>query len=208
MKTVFKPGLYAITPQRYPDAARISDEVERALDGGASMVQFRDKSEDDAWRQTVAASLCASCARFDVPLLINDDVHLAAAVGAAGVHLGEHDLAVGAAREILGREGLIGVSCYNSLEMGRKAAAEGADYLAFGSVFPSGTKPEARHCPLEVIAGARSLKLPIVAIGGITPENGRAVIEAGADGLAVIGAIFGAPDVRAAAVKFSQLWAE
>lgn len=208
MKTVFKPGLYAITPQCYPDASRVLRDVGLALEGGASMVQFRDKSRDDAWRQKVASGLQSICAQFAAPLIINDDVQLAATVGASGVHLGEEDLAIETARAVLGNEALIGVSCYNALDRAEAAAAEGADYLAFGSVFPSATKPNARRCPLELVSGAHELGLPVVAIGGITAENGRAVIEAGADGLAVISAVFGAQDVKAAAESFSQLWTD
>lgn len=207
MKTVFNPGLYAITPQRYPDATRLACEVRAALEGGAAMVQFRDKSGDSEWREPVAITLKAACDAFGVPLIINDDVGLAAEIGAAGVHLGKGDSRVESARSALGRNLLIGVSCYDSLARARVAAEQGADYLAFGSVFPSGTKPDAVHCPLTTLTFARALGLPVVAIGGLTPDNGRAAIEAGADGLAVISAVFDAPDVRKAAETFSRLWA-
>lgn len=207
MKTVFNPGLYAITPQRYPDATRLVREVRGAMEGGAAMVQFRDKSGDGDWRDAVAATLKAACDEFGVPLIINDDVGLASGIGAAGVHLGKGDSTVESARSALGRNSLIGVSCYDSLGRARAAARHGADYLAFGSVFPSGTKPDAVHCPLTTLTSARELGLPVVAIGGLTPDNGRAAIEAGADGLAVISAVFDAPDVRKAAEAFSQLWA-
>lgn len=171
------------------------------------MVQFRDKSGDNDWRKKVAGMLRADCERFGVPLIINDDVGLAAEIDAAGVHLGKGDSTVESARSVLGRNALIGVSCYDSLARARTAAGQGANYLAFGSVFSSGTKPEAVHCPLATLTSARQLGLPVVAIGGLTPDNGRAAIEAGADGLAVISAVFDAPDVREAAEAFSQLWA-
>jgi len=171
------------------------------------MVQFRDKSGDAAWRHETAAKLRALCEDFGAPFIVNDDVALAASVGAAGVHLGREDAALPEARARLGPDALIGVSCYDSLERGRAAAAQGADYLAFGSVFPSATKAEAVHCPLTTLTRARSLGVPVVAIGGITSDNGRDAIDAGADALAVINAVFEAPDVRHAAKSFSSLWA-
>lgn len=207
MKSLFKPGLYAITPDRYPDAERLCAEVRLALEGGAAMVQFRDKSADVAWRRNVAHQLKSLCDQHQAPLIINDDATLAVEVGAAGVHLGKFDAPLEIARRQLGSGRMTGVSCYDDLSLGAQAARQGADYLAFGSVFPSGTKPEAVSCTLDVFAGARSFGLPLVAIGGITPENGRAVVEAGADSLAVIGAIFDAPDIRLAAESFSKIWA-
>lgn len=206
MKTVFNPGLYALTPQRYPDASRLVREVRAALEGGAAMVQFRDKSGDGEWRKAVAGELRADCEAFGVPLIINDDVGLAAEIGAAGVHLGKGDPPVKAARHALGPDALTGVSCYDSLDRARAAVDQGADYLAFGSIFPSGTKPGAVRCPLSTVTAAREFGLPVVAIGGLTPDNGRAAIEAGAAGLAVISAVFDACDVRRAAGMFSQLW--
>ncbi len=205
-KFEFSPGLYAITPGRYPDADRLLREVRQALEGGATMVQFRDKSGDAAWRTQTASRLIALCQEYQAPLVINDDARLAATVGAAGVHLGRLDASVNAARAEVGPLAMIGVSCYDKPELARQAAEQGADYVAFGSVFRSGTKPGAVHCPLDVFAPARKLGLPLVAIGGITLENGRAVVEAGADSLAVIGAVFDAPDIRLAAKSFSAIW--
>lgn len=207
MNPRFKPGLYAITPQRHPETARLARAVREALEGGAAMVQFRDKSGDAAWRRETAMELKALCDEFHAPFIVNDDVALAAGAGAAGVHLGCEDATLAEARDILGPDALVGVSCYDSLDRARRATAQGADYLAFGSVYPSATKPEAVHCPLGTLTSARSLGLPVVAIGGITPDNGRAVLEAGADSLAVIHAVFDAPDIRRAAKSFSSLWA-
>jgi len=206
MKPVFKPGLYAITAQRYPDMRRLVTEVQHALEGGAAMIQFRDKSKDRAWREDAAGAILEICNGFDAPLLINDDARLVLATGAAGVHLGKNDMSVISARELLGPNKLIGVSCYNSPERASQGVADGADHLAFGSVFASASKPEAVRCELDVIRQARSSGLPVVAIGGITPDNGRAAVEAGADALAVIGAVFDAPDVRKAAASFSEIW--
>lgn len=206
MTSVFNPGLYAITPQRHPDLDRLTSEVRLALEGGASLVQFRDKSRDGPWRMAAAQALNALCGEFGVLLIVNDDVELAAASGAAGVHLGRDDLPLASARALLGRDAIIGVSCYNDLSLAQGAAEQGADYVAFGSVYPSASKPGAVHCSLTTIRSAATLGLPVVAIGGITPDNGRAVVEAGADSLAVISAVFGAPDIRAAAQSFLKIW--
>jgi thiamine-phosphate pyrophosphorylase len=207
MNAVFNPGLYAITPQRYPDHQRLLDETRAALEGGTAMIQFRDKSDDTDWRLAMAAKLKAECDRFDVPFIVNDDARLAALVGASGVHLGRGDPPAKEARAVVGRDALIGVSCYDSLDRARAAADQGADYLAFGSVYPSRTKQDGVHCALQTITRAGVFELPRVAIGGITPENGRAVIEAGADSLAVIGAVFETGDACRAARAFSELWA-
>ena len=208
MNRRFKPGLYVLTPQVYPDTQRLVAETRAALAGGAAMVQFRDKSGDADWRLAAATALRAECEAYDAPLIINDDARLAASCGAAGVHLGKEDGSVGSARALAGDASLIGVSCYNNIDLARQAATDGADYLAFGSVFSSATKPAAVHCPLDVIRAATRFDRPLVAIGGITPDNGRAVIEAGATSLAVIGAVFGAADIQLAARTFAGLWVE
>ena len=204
MKHVFNPGLYAITPELYPNLNLLTGEVRLALKGGATMVQFRDKSDDDNWRLEAATALKQVCHEFEAPLIINDDAELASQSHAAGVHLGRDDMSIGEAREILGPDAIIGVSCYNSLSMAEQAAALGADYLAFGSVFNSESKPDAVHCPLGILTEAKELGLPIVAIGGVTPDNAGAAYEAGADSLAVIRAIFDTPDIRAAVKAFPK----
>ena len=206
MKYLFNPGLYVITPQCYPTLNLLTGEVRLALKGGATMVQFRDKSNDDSWRLETTEALKQVCDEFEAPLIINDDAELASNCEAAGVHLGRDDISITEAREILGPDAIIGVSCYNSLSLAQAAASEGANYLAFGSVFQSGTKPDAVHCPLEKLGEAAEIGLPVVAIGGITHDNGRAAIRAGADSLAVSAAIFTAPDIRKAAKAFSKMW--
>jgi len=197
------PGLYAITDGSRDD---LLEAVARALAGGARLVQYRDKTADHARRHAEAAALRQLCTNHGVPLLINDDLELAAAVRADGVHLGEHDPALAAARGVLGAEAIIGVSCYDSLERARELAAAGADYLAFGAFFPSPTKPLARRAAPELLRQSAALGLPRVAIGGITPDNAGSLVEAGADYLAVISALFGAADVRAAAQTFTDLY--
>lgn len=170
------------------------------------MLQYRDKTRDADRRLGEASALAVLCREFDVPLIINDDIELAHACGAAGVHLGEDDSGIVAARAALGSDAIIGVSCYDSLQRAREATATGADYLAFGAFFPSATKPGVRHAKPDLLRDARAFGLPLVAIGGITPENGRSLITAGAEYLAVVSALFGASDVRAAAQRFAALF--
>lgn len=199
-------GLYAITPQ-CADTGVLLDKVERALQGGARLVQYRDKSGDVALRFEQASELLALCRRFSVPLIVNDDLRLADLSGADGVHLGRGDGSLRAARLLLGPGKIIGVSCYNGLQLARAAQADGADYAAFGSFFPSATKPQAVAAPLDLLHEARrELTLPLVAIGGITPDNAGQLLAAGAAALAVISAVFDAPDVRAAAAGFAGLF--
>jgi len=197
------PGLYAITDGPRDD---LLEAVARALEGGARLVQYRDKTSDHARRHAEAAALCQLCAGRGVPLIVNDDLELAAAIGADGVHLGEQDLALSAARTALGEQAIIGVSCYDSLERARELAAAGADYVAFGAFFPSPTKPLAWRAAPELLRQSAALGVPRVAIGGITPDNAASLVGAGADYLAVISALFGAADVRAAAQTFTDLY--
>jgi thiamine-phosphate pyrophosphorylase len=196
-------GLYAITDGPRPD---LHAAVEGALAGGAAIVQYRDKSGDGERRRTEAADLLAMCRRFGVPLIVNDDVELAAAVGADGVHLGEHDGDIDAARTRLGAAAIIGVSCYDSLDRARQLAAAGADYLAFGAFFPSPTKPLARRAHASLLRDAKSLGLPLVAIGGITPDNAQPLIEAGANFIAAISGVFAASDPSTAARSYANLF--
>jgi thiamine-phosphate pyrophosphorylase len=181
--------------------------VEQALRGGARLIQYRDKSKEGERRRRDGQALAALCRRFSVPFLVNDDVDLAAVVEADGVHLGRDDPAIEGARARLGKSALIGVSCYNELTRALDAERRGADYVAFGSFFPSPTKPGAVRASLELLKQAHAkLRVPIVAIGGITPENGASLIAAGADLLAVIDGVFNQTDIRAAAARYAQLF--
>ena len=199
-------GLYAITPED-ADTDRLARNVQAALAGGASLVQYRSKSPDAAARRAQAERLLDLCRRAGAPLIVNDDLELALAIGADGVHLGRDDGDVAAARARLGADRLLGVSCYDRLELAIAAVAAGADHVAFGSAFASPTKPEAVRAPPALFAQARArLRVPIVAIGGITPENARLVIEDGADAVAVITAVFDARDVAAAVAAFRSLF--
>jgi thiamine-phosphate pyrophosphorylase len=190
-------GLYLITPDE-TDTTRLLARVGAVLDG-AALLQYRNKSADAALCRTQAIALAALCREAGVPLIVNDDAALAAECGAAGVHLGEHDGDPGPARARLGVAAIIGVSCYDDLGRAHAAAAAGADYIAFGAFFPSATKPNARRATPALLRDSAGLQLPRVAIGGITPDNGRGLVEAGADLLAVIAGVFDAPDPVAAA---------
>ena len=180
--------------------------TEAALRGGAVMVQYRDKTTDRGRRAEEARALRAACARHDARLIINDDIELARTVRAHGVHLGETDATPSAARAALGSDAIIGVSCYADLSRARQLAALDVDYLALGAFYPSPTKPHARRAHPQLLRDARDLGLPLVAIGGITPDNGAALIAAGADFLAVISGVFAAPDTEAAARRYSALF--
>ena len=196
-------GLYAISDGPRAD---LLDVCAAALAGGARALQYRDKSADTSRRLDEARALRALGARYRVPLIVNDDVELAIAAGADGVHLGEHDASLAQARARLGARAVVGVSCYDSLERARHYAAAGADYLAFGTFFPSPTKPNARRATADLLREARPLGKPLVAIGGITHDNAHIPIDAGADCIAVISALFGAIDVAASACAFATLF--
>lgn len=202
----FPGGVYAITPET-ADTGRLLAQVEAALAGGVAAVQYRDKSGDVARRHEQASELVALCRRFGVPLIVNDDLRLADLADADGVHLGRDDGGLNEARIILGRGKLIGASCYQSLELAQAAQAAGADYVAFGSFYASPTKPAAPRADTALLhAATRVIRVPIVAIGGITPDNAPQLIDAGADSLAVLSALFDAPDIRAAARALNQLF--
>ncbi|MFW5926722.1 MAG: thiamine phosphate synthase [Wenzhouxiangella sp.] len=196
-------GLYALTPSDWP-RDKLLPAVEAAIAGGARMVQYRAKPRPDADTARALVNLCRAAGAI---VIVNDDVELAAELGADGVHLGRDDVPVDQARALLGRNGLVGVSCYNDLGRAERLAAAGADYLAFGSLFPSPTKPDAVHCPAETLTRARRFGLPVVAIGGITADNAGEAIAAGADLVAVISDLFESEDIRARARKFQELFA-
>lgn len=200
-------GLYALTPD-ICDTDLLLARVGAAIAGGATAIQYRHKGAAAALRLEQARSLRQLCAASGVTFIINDDADLALGVGAAGVHLGRDDMSVAAARTRLGGGAIIGVSCYNSLERAADAVREGADYIAFGSFFSSTIKPDAVRAMPALITTAKSRwKVPVVAIGGITAARTPALIAAGADAVAVISAVFAAPDVAAAAREFAACFA-
>ncbi len=201
-------GLYAITDTDLSRGRDFARDMRQCLAGGARIIQYRDKTGERDRRRREAEILRALCSEYQAILLINDDLELAAETGADGVHLGREDASLEQARRVLGDTAIIGLSCYNELERARRAVAGGADYLAFGRFFPSRIKPGAVQAEPSLLRQVRAEfgDPPIVAIGGITPDNGRVLIEAGADYLAVIHGLFGQPDIRAAAQAYHSLF--
>ena len=198
-------GLYAITPE-LADSATLLRGVAQALEGGIAMLQYRRKGGQHIDEAKTLARMCRERA---VPFVVNDDVALAMACGADGAHLGRDDGELAAARVKLdsalgGR--LLGASCYDSLAAARATVAAGADYIAFGSVFSSPTKPAAVRAPLSLFREARALGVPLVAIGGITLQNAPQLISAGADCVAVISDLFDAPDIAERARAYGKLF--
>lgn len=198
-------GLYAVTPESL-SGDKLVERVAGALTGGARVVQYRDKSSDSEQRRRDAERLLELCQRHGAPLVINDDVALARQIGADGVHVGKDDADIEVARRELGDDAIIGVSCYNQIRLALDAQAAGASYIAFGSFFPSLTKPGAVRATTELVAEARaSIHIPIVGIGGITAENAPALLAAGVDSLAVVNAVFG-HDPEKGAAAFATLF--
>lgn len=196
-------GLYVLTRET-ADTPTLLRIVSNALDGGAVLVQYRDKSGDPTRRLAQAIALVSLCHARAVPLIVNDDVGLAARARAAGVHLGEHDVAIAEARNVLGPGAIIGVSCYNDAARAAQLAAQGPSYLAFGSFFDSPTKPAARRAHPDLLREAARHGLPLVAIGGITAANCAPLVAAGATLVAVISEVFDARDPRAAAAAMAS----
>jgi thiamine-phosphate pyrophosphorylase len=198
-------GLYLITPDA-EDSAALLERVRLALEAApCAALQYRNKRAEGAQRAREASALARLCRARRVPFIVNDDLALALASGAEGVHLGAEDGDLAAARAAMGAR-LVGASCYDSLARARAAVAAGADYVAFGSVYASATKPGAVRAPLELFRQARALGVPLVAIGGITLENAREVIAAGADCVAVISDVFDAPDIAARVRAYARLF--
>lgn len=198
-------GLYLLTPDE-PDTDRLLARLAPVLAVGPALVQYRNKSANAAMRRAQATEVLTACRAAGVPMLVNDDWRLAAELGADGAHLGQHDGTLADARAALGPGALLGASCYDDLARAAAAAAAGASYLAFGAFFPSGTKPGARRAPPGLLRDSARLALPRVAIGGLTPDNAAPIVAAGADLLAVIGAVFDASDPAAAARAFQRLF--
>jgi len=208
MKKNFLHGLYAITDSVLIASDNFSGSVEQALLGGAKIIQYRDKTQDTTKQFKQAYALRQLCQQYHIPLIINDNIELARQIEADGVHLGKYDENIATARAILGNGAIIGVSCYNQLSLAEQAVKTGADYVAFGRFFNSPTKPDAVQASLDLLyeAKQRFKNIPIVAIGGITPENGKQLVEAGADCLAVISGVFGQTDVKMAAQRYAKLF--
>lgn len=185
-------GLYAVTPDT-SDSAWLLPRVAAVLDGGASLVQYRNKSRDTALRREQATAIQALCRRHGAGFIVNDDMELAAELGADGVHLGQSDTSLCVARQRLGPHAVIGATCHDQPALAMQAVANGASYVAFGALFPSRSKPEVVSAPLSLFAGLPPLAVPCVAIGGITAANAALAWRTGVDMLAVIGGLFDAP---------------
>lgn len=203
---VTAPRLYGITDSQLMPGRVLLEKVEAALQGGCGWLQYRDKSCDWERRDREARQLLELCQQYDAKLIINDDIELAANVGAHGVHLGQEDESAAKARARLGADAIIGVTCHADLALARAAQEAGVDYVAFGRFFVSSTKPGASAAPLDVLTEAKkAFKLPVVAIGGINLDNAAQVIASGADTLAVCGGLFAQADPTSQAQAFLRL---
>jgi thiamine-phosphate pyrophosphorylase len=198
-------GLYLITPDE-PDTARLLRMLDEALQPPVCILQYRSKSVPSSVRLQQATEIKKLCVERHVALIINDDIELALQINADGVHLGKDDDDIREARLLLGKQKIIGASCYNDIERAQTAVETGADYVAFGAVYASQTKPYAPRASLELIREAAQLGKPIVAIGGISADNADEVLQAGAHQLAVIQSVFGADSVRAAVQQFQSIF--
>lgn len=201
-------GLYVITDQKLIPRDRFIETVEKAIRGGAKIIQLREKDTPEEEIIRLGKELLKITRRYGIPLIINDSPKLAMEIGADGVHLGKDDTEISEARKILGGEAIIGVSCYGDIERGLQAEKEGADYLAFGTPFFTPTKADRKPTPFEVLREAkrRITKIPVFAIGGITKENAQSVLETGVDGIAVITAVFSSPDPEEAARNLADFF--
>lgn len=202
-------GLYAVTPDEQ-DTDVLLAKIEAALRGGIQVLQYRNKRADHKLKTQQARAILPLCRQYQVPFIINDSVKLCLTLDADGVHLGADDGNLSEARARLGAGKILGASCYNRLDLAIAAAQAGADYAAFGACFASGTKPNAVVAPLDLFSQAKKvIDIPLVAIGGITDANAAQAIAAGADAIAVVGALFGhqtEQESEISARKFSQVF--
>jgi thiamine-phosphate pyrophosphorylase len=187
-------GLYAVTPNE-ADTARLCAMVGAAIDGGATAIQYRNKAVTPASQREQALALARLCRQRGALFIVNDDAALASEVDADGVHIGEDDGAIAQARSQVKDGRIVGVSCYDDLARAQALASSGADYIAFGSFFPSRVKPAARRADVSLVRAAKSLGVPVVAIGGITAENAPLLVDAGIDAVAVISDVFAHDDL-------------
>lgn len=200
-------GLYVITPDTLDPVEALAVQVAKAIRGGAVMVQYRDKRYRGAELAARIERVRGICKLAGIPFILNDDPLLAKRCDADGVHIGQHDTSIEEARRVLGKTKIIGVSCYDSLALAKNAQSMGASYVAFGSFFPSGTKPRARRASIALLQQAKlRLAIPIVAIGGIKPRNAMALINAGADMVAVVDGVCGQADPERAARSYSRFF--
>ena len=197
--------LYAVTDRAWLGDKTLAWQVEESLKGGATMIQLREKHLDEAAFQAEALELQALCRRYGVPFLINDDVELAVAVNADGVHVGQHDMEAGQVREKIGPDKILGVSA-QTVEQALRAQAAGADYLGVGAVFPTGTKADASEVSFETLREiCQAVEIPVVAIGGVNARNTPRLKDSGIVGIAVVSAIFAQPEIEKATAELLEI---
>ncbi|MBO1926115.1 thiamine phosphate synthase [Thiomicrorhabdus sp. 6S2-11] len=200
-------GLYAITDPALCPNDTLIDKVNQAIDGGAKIIQYRDKTQPFAVQKAMAHKLAKLCKQHNVLFIVNDSIELAQYSQADGIHLGKDDTAIQAARVALGEQAIIGISCYNSLERAQQMQNLGADYVAFGRFFPSKTKQNAPQAEIKTLQLAKQkLKIPLVAIGGINTDNAQQLLDSGADSIAVIQGIFAQANIQKSAHSLSNLF--
>ncbi|MES2832503.1 MAG: thiamine phosphate synthase [Pseudomonadota bacterium] len=199
-------GLYLVTPD-WNDTERLLAVSEQALAGGAALLQYRHKTAAPALRQAQATALLALCRRFDCLFIVNDHVDLCLAVGADGVHVGGTDAAVASVRAQIGPNLILGASCYGDLALAQAAHLGGASYVAYGGFYPSRVKQYPVTTPVSIIASSQAeVPLPVVVIGGMTPENSAPLVAAGADMVAAISSVFSADHPQQVAAEFVGLF--
>jgi len=201
-----KKGLYAITPD-ISDTSLLLDKVEKALIGGIALIQYRDKISNTSEKTFRAKAIHTLCLRYRVPLIINDDPELALACEAEGVHLGQTDGSIQHARRLLGESAMIGITCHHDIALAITAEQQSADYVAFGRFFNSSTKPGAPLATIDTLINAKkTIRIPIVAIGGITVDNVKPIISAGANFTAVVDAVFSSKNISSMCRSFHNLF--
>ena len=199
-------GLYLVTPDWF-DTERLLDATRQALDAGATLVQYRNKTASEALRAEQAGALLALCRHYDRPLVVNDHLDLCTRLDADGVHVGGLDAPLAAVRAALGPDKIVGASCYGQFALAEAAQAAGASYVAYGGFYPSRVKVYEVSTPLDIVARAKAaLQVPVVVIGGMTAENARPLVTRGADMVAAISSVCGAPDPYGAAREFAGLF--
>ena len=199
-------GIYAITDCANTTAQELLEKSEAILKTGISLFQYRNKTSNQQKKKELAQELQSLCHQYNTPFIVNDDVLLAKDISADGIHLGKDDDDISLAREVIGSR-IIGISCYNNINRAIAAEKAGANYIAFGAFFPSVTKPDAKKADIALVKLAKSqLTIPVVAIGGITPENGKQLIEANIDYLAVISGLYSASDTISATQSYNDLF--
>jgi len=202
-------GLYAITDASLIAEKKFNQTIEQALAGGVKIIQYRDKSKNTEKRYRQAHDLKHLCDQYNATFIINDDIDLTKTIDADGVHIGSSDRSYKTARETLGEDKIIGVSCYNQFELAQQAQQQGANYVAFGRFFSSSIKPDAVIASTELLIRAKQeLSIPVCAIGGITLNNSDLLIKTGADMLAVITAVFSSANIESTCQKFCNYFVE